>query len=85
MVGGAILLYTVDFLATTEVIDRTMRVDRHSSCWQCWAGPLWVLCDVPIFTKVSLAPFDSTLNGTQDPCLVAVAPRTWSQVKGLYQ
>ena len=78
--GGATLLYTIDFVATTEVVNRTLRVDRHAVCFQCW-GPLWVLCDAPVFTKVTLAPFDSYLNGTQDPCLVAVEPGTWSQVK----
>jgi hypothetical protein len=80
------LVYRIDFLPTSVVTNRVLRVDRHSSpACDLFCCPLWVLCDAPIFTKVCIPLFESRLNGNTDPCTTGVEDASWSAVKAIYR
>ena len=81
--GGVVLLWTVSFFATTAETNRTLTVARHTNPsnlnFQC---PLMTLCDSPVFTKVCVSGGQAVINGPS--CTVAVAQKSWSGVKALY-
>lgn len=81
--GGLVLLYTVNYFATDMQVHRRLSVLRHSQPsnpnFQC---PLQTLCDSPSFTKICVGGGQGIINGGD--CTVGVEPKSWSQVKSLF-
>lgn len=95
--SGVVLLLTMWVFPTSFVIDRQLSVVAHSTPsmpeFQC---PYVVFCDAPNYTPLCVQGWTSMVNSQyypwccQDACWwqpcppIAVAPRTWAQVKSLY-
>jgi hypothetical protein len=79
-------LYTIACAVPDPVLPRTIAVVGHASPDTsddpCKHGPCVVLCDSPVFTKMTLPGGHALLNnGT---CNVGVRPSTWSTVKSIF-
>ncbi|MFQ5599713.1 MAG: hypothetical protein ACE5G2_04075 [Candidatus Krumholzibacteriia bacterium] len=78
-------LYTVIVIRVSAVNDRLLSVLPL----QVFGCPdlccvLLTVCDAPIFTKICVVGGEALINGTGDPCTVAVEQTTWSTLKSLY-
>ncbi len=82
---GAVVLYTVDYVVQSEASKLVLTVDgvysQHCNPW-CW--PILTLCDAPYYTKIIASGGQAALN-YPGFCTVSATPRTWSQVKSLYE
>ena len=80
---GIVTLYTVQYFATDVQVNRRVSVLRHTTPsnanFQC---PLQTLCDAPMFSKLCVNGGQGVINGAG--CTVAVAQKSWSGVKSLY-
>jgi hypothetical protein len=81
--GGILLLYTINYFATTNVVNHRMRILPHiAPSNPQFVCPLLVLCDAPTFTKICVSGGEGVINGGD--CTVGVEQKSWSQVKSLY-
>lgn len=82
--GGIVLLYRVDYLATSQVESTYLTVAGASQPGnRLLACPVVTLCDFPTFTKLCVRGGQAILNGPT--CTVGTEPATWSRVKNVYQ
>jgi hypothetical protein len=79
-----LILARLTIIATTEehdgmllVAPRTPLVNPSLDC------ALVTQCDAPVYTAVCVAAGIAAIN-PEEPCVVAVEPRSWTQVKRLY-
>ena len=80
-----LLLYTVKFEVWSQLQNVPLAIRAHAGCPLVFCCPLWTQCDA-FYTKVCLAEGEvAVLNGSTDPCVTAVEPKSWSRTKGLYR
>ncbi len=87
--NGVLLLYTVLVRAGAEESDVTFGIEsRHPPTNAQFPCPLLLACDDPVFTQICVEGQSCYVNASvvrKCPATVAVAPSTWSLVKGLYR
>jgi hypothetical protein len=91
--GGVVLLYTISFFVTSQRSDVHLEVRQSTTPrrpeFQC---PVLFLCDAPAFTGMCVPGRPGLINSPSPCCLecvpgycnVPTQPRTWSEVKKLY-
>ena len=84
--GASVNLYAVSVLSINAALaNKVLGIGAHNTPsnvnFQC---SLVNKCDAPVFTAVCVAGGEGFLNGSGDPCTVAVEDVTWSKVKGLF-
>jgi hypothetical protein len=81
--SGMLLLGTISGFSPVPPTQRTLRImSRNPPTNPNFPCPLVTLCDAE-FTKLCVPGGEGFINRPID-CPVAVAPATWTQVKGLY-
>ena len=82
--GSVVLLYTVSFFASTQVVNQYVRcLARNPPLNPSFPCPLMTRCGFP-FDIVCGTGGEGILNPTGSGCTVAAEPATWSRVKRLY-
>jgi hypothetical protein len=82
-VNGVVLLYTIDAVATTAVMNLALVVDKHTTpSFPALPCPLLTSCGFE-FPFHCVAGGQALINGP--PCSTGAAPSTWTQVKALYR
>jgi hypothetical protein len=78
-----VLMHTIAGFSPVPPVPRTLRIERRNPPTNPnFPCPLVTLCDAE-FTWLCVPGGDGFVNRPMD-CPVAVAPATWTQVKGLY-
>ena len=80
--GDRLLLAHFTITATSEQNDVVLRV--ASSTYVPLNCPVVVQCDYPAMTLRCVDTRPGFVNATTPPCIVGVEPRTWTQIKRLY-
>ncbi|MFQ5601178.1 MAG: hypothetical protein ACE5G2_11585 [Candidatus Krumholzibacteriia bacterium] len=82
---GFVTLYSVNVIPTVPVTDTFLivggKLPPTNPLFTC---QLVNLCDDPQFTKVCVLGGQAFINPTGPACEVAVAERTWGEIKNLY-